>query len=192
MYPSKWCNLLQKRLCKKRRYLYLLATAIVKANIVWCLSASCGSRVIWLLARASPPSRCGARPSTRRAVFHDIWRGSIPLVAQAFERKKKRPKIFGQSLWRHPTRYRSNSISGSLSKLWTRRSTATNPQSPPQKHRLQENAIAPQRTKVWSNQPKNYLSVLWGYLGSAMKVFDWLPPRDSNPDMLIQSQLSYH
>ena len=21
---------------------------------------------------------------------------------------------------------------------------------------------------------------------------DWLPPRDSNPDMLIQSQLSYH
>ena len=23
-------------------------------------------------------------------------------------------------------------------------------------------------------------------------VFSWLPPRDSNPDMLIQSQLSYH
>lgn len=23
-------------------------------------------------------------------------------------------------------------------------------------------------------------------------VFNWLPPRDSNPDMLIQSQLSYH
>ena len=22
--------------------------------------------------------------------------------------------------------------------------------------------------------------------------FYWLPPRDSNPDMLIQSQLSYH
>jgi len=21
---------------------------------------------------------------------------------------------------------------------------------------------------------------------------NWLPPRDSNPDMLIQSQLSYH
>jgi hypothetical protein len=23
-------------------------------------------------------------------------------------------------------------------------------------------------------------------------LFSWLPPRDSNPDMLIQSQLSYH
>ena len=23
-------------------------------------------------------------------------------------------------------------------------------------------------------------------------VLYWLPPRDSNPDMLIQSQLSYH
>ncbi len=22
--------------------------------------------------------------------------------------------------------------------------------------------------------------------------FDWLPPRDSNPDMLLQRQLSYH
>jgi hypothetical protein len=25
-----------------------------------------------------------------------------------------------------------------------------------------------------------------------LTVSDWLPPRDSNPDMLIQSQLSYH
>jgi hypothetical protein len=24
------------------------------------------------------------------------------------------------------------------------------------------------------------------------KPLNWLPPRDSNPDMLIQSQLSYH
>ena len=23
-------------------------------------------------------------------------------------------------------------------------------------------------------------------------ILQWLPPRDSNPDMLIQSQLSYH
>ena len=23
-------------------------------------------------------------------------------------------------------------------------------------------------------------------------ILNWLPPRDSNPDMLIQSQLSYH
>ena len=25
-----------------------------------------------------------------------------------------------------------------------------------------------------------------------MRRIGWLPPRDSNPDMLIQSQLSYH
>jgi hypothetical protein len=30
-----------------------------------------------------------------------------------------------------------------------------------------------------------------GQMGWGGKVF-WLPPRDSNPDMLIQSQLSYH
>ena len=29
-----------------------------------------------------------------------------------------------------------------------------------------------------------------GILGNRRKI--WLPPRDSNPDMLIQSQLSYH
>ncbi len=30
--------------------------------------------------------------------------------------------------------------------------------------------------------------------GVMVQVIDliWLPPRDSNPDMLIQSQLSYH
>jgi hypothetical protein len=27
---------------------------------------------------------------------------------------------------------------------------------------------------------------------SKLCLFMWLPPRDSNPDMLIQSQLSYH
>ncbi len=27
---------------------------------------------------------------------------------------------------------------------------------------------------------------------AARDLKDWLPPRDSNPDMLIQSQLSYH
>jgi hypothetical protein len=28
--------------------------------------------------------------------------------------------------------------------------------------------------------------------GGSWKYGYWLPPRDSNPDMLIQSQLSYH
>ena len=28
--------------------------------------------------------------------------------------------------------------------------------------------------------------------GQELFCIHWLPPRDSNPDMLIQSQLSYH
>jgi hypothetical protein len=31
-----------------------------------------------------------------------------------------------------------------------------------------------------------------GQNGRKCFIFNWLPPRDSNPDMLIQSQLSYH
>jgi hypothetical protein len=30
------------------------------------------------------------------------------------------------------------------------------------------------------------------WLHSNRLILFWLPPRDSNPDMLIQSQLSYH
>ena len=31
-----------------------------------------------------------------------------------------------------------------------------------------------------------------GEANSQVTEKNWLPPRDSNPDMLIQSQLSYH
>ena len=41
-----------------------------------------------------------------------------------------------------------------------------------------------------------YQSVILGVfeeIGSRKSlILIWLPPRDSNPDMLIQSQLSYH
>jgi hypothetical protein len=30
------------------------------------------------------------------------------------------------------------------------------------------------------------------YVEGKLLILQWLPPRDSNPDMLIQSQLSYH
>jgi hypothetical protein len=30
------------------------------------------------------------------------------------------------------------------------------------------------------------------YARLKLLILQWLPPRDSNPDMLIQSQLSYH
>ena len=33
---------------------------------------------------------------------------------------------------------------------------------------------------------------VWEGTEKCGKVLNWLPPRDSNPDMLIQSQLSYH
>jgi hypothetical protein len=34
--------------------------------------------------------------------------------------------------------------------------------------------------------------VYWSFSEGISALFSWLPPRDSNPDMLIQSQLSYH
>ena len=49
--------------------------------------------------------------------------------------------------------------------------------------------------RSYRNNPlkMRYLSMYDGVLESAEesgKVLNWLPPRDSNPDMLIQSQLS--
>ena len=40
--------------------------------------------------------------------------------------------------------------------------------------------------------PVTDFGAIWRLSEGISVLFSWLPPRDSNPDMLIQSQLSYH